>query len=430
VEELLERVRDSQSLERALASGARSIEIDGPISGLGAVVLPRGVSLRGAGNEAALRFRAGEQGIRLNGDHIISGLRIHTDADQEAVCLTDSQSDLGTIELRDLGIEGRLHLEAESAKSGNLVLSNIHIASADARGAPNRPPGFGVEVLAGAITIYNRSPDAASRWNVRATGLSAGNKVKPVRGSGVFIFGGATIPDGVDPSTAPSPTKNGGSIALAELTTGDVHSDGGIAKGTPDRITGGVFIGAGVEADLVANEGGVSTYGVNDMVLDNWGTVRLWVAEGSLTSYGDSGIGFVNFADIDALIVRGPVETHGGGARGYNLYDGSLKHAEFESITTTGEGSIGVQLSKPFGRLIVHGDIRTKGGEGPSLVRGKVITLKAHALSLKPGVQGDAIFVLGKAVAENPDISDFEFAAPASSIDLLMVDGKRVSDPS
>jgi hypothetical protein len=38
--------------------------------------------------------------------------------------------------------------------------------------------------------------------------------------------------------------------------------------------------------------------------------------------------------------------------------------------------------------------------------------------------------VLGKAVAENPDISDFEFAAPASSIDLLMVDGKRVSDPS
>ena len=95
-----------------------------------------------------------------------------------------------------------------------------------------------------------------------------------------------------------------------------------------------------MEADLVVNEGGVTTYGVNDMVLDNWGTVRLWVAQGPLTSYGDSGIGFVNFADIDALIVRGPVETHGGGARGYNLYDGSLKHAEFESITTTGEGSI------------------------------------------------------------------------------------------
>lgn len=52
------------------------------------------------------------------------------------------------------------------------------------------------------------------------------------------------------------------------------------------------------------NRGPVSIYGVNDMVLDNWGRVRLWVAEGPVTSHGDSGIGFVNFGDIAALIVR------------------------------------------------------------------------------------------------------------------------------
>ena len=131
----------------------------------------------------------------------------------------------------------------------------------------------------------------------------------------------------------------------------------------------------------------------------------------------------MNFGDISALIVRGRVETHGGGARGYNQYDGSLDHAEFESITTYGDGSMGVQLSKPFGRLVVHGDIRTKGGEGPSLVRGKVVTLKAHALSLKPGAKGDAIIVLGQIVAESTDIAAVEFVAPASSVDLILVNG-------
>ncbi len=210
------------------------------------------------------------------------------------------------------------------------------------------------------------------------------------------------------------------------LTTGEIHADGGIAKGTPDRITGGVFIGAGVDASEVVNRGPVSTYGVNDMVLDNWGRVRLWVAEGPVTSYGDSGIGFVNFGDIAALIVRGRVETHGGGARGYNLYDGSLDHAEFESITTCGDGSMGVQLSRPFGRLVVLGDIRTQGGQGPSLVRGKVVTLKAHALSLRPGAKGDTIIVLGQVVAEHADIGAFEFAAPASSVGLILANGAVV----
>lgn len=230
-----------------------------------------------------------------------------------------------------------------------------------------------MQVLAGGITIYNRSTDPASRWLLEARNLSGGSQDQPLRGSGVFIFGGATIPKDADPLTAP-----------------------------------------------------VSTYGINDMVLDNWGRVRLWVAEGPVPSHGDSGIGFVNFGDIEALIVRGRVETHGGGARGYNLYDGSLDHAEFESITTTGGGSMGVQLSKPFGRLVVHGDIRTKGGEGPSLVRGKVVSLRAHALSLQPGAMGDAIIVLGQTVAEHDDIAALDFSAPTSNVDLIMVNGAVV----
>jgi hypothetical protein len=162
------------------------------------------------------------------------------------------------------------------------------------------------------------------------------------------------------------------------------------------------------------------------MVLDNWGKVDSWTARSAVTSYGSSGIGFVNFGDIDALAIDAPIETHGLGARGFNLYDGSLKEASFRDIVTHGDGAIGVQLSKPFGKITVDGNIRTEGGAGDSLVRGKVVHLEAHALSLKPGAQGQSIRVTGQAVAGNEAISDFDFAAPASVIGRIEVGGKRI----
>lgn len=57
-----------------------------------------------------------------------------------------------------------------------------------------------------------------------------------------------------------------------------------------------------------------------------------------MTTTGPSGIGFVNFGDIGRLEVNGPIVTTGSGARGFNLYDGSLPEAIFDQITTTGTG--------------------------------------------------------------------------------------------
>jgi len=90
------------------------------------------------------------------------------------------------------------------------------------------------------------------------------------------------------------------------------------------------------------------TNGQNDMVLDNWGEVRTWTAKAPITSNAPSGIGFVNFGMIDRLDVQAPVKTFGTGARGFNVYDGSLRHASFASIATHGNGSVGVQVSKPL----------------------------------------------------------------------------------
>jgi len=95
--------------------------------------------------------------------------------------------------------------------------------------------------------------------------------------------------------------------------------------------------------------------------------------------------GIVNFGPIDRLDVRAAITTTGAGARGFNLYDGSLRHASFDSIATTGDGAVGVQVSRPMAVLEVHHDLRTSGGEGMSLVKGVQVRLKAIGLSVKPG---------------------------------------------
>lgn len=121
------------------------------------------------------------------------------------------------------------------------------------------------------------------------------------------------------------------------------------------------------------------------MVLDAWGAVDDWNVYGPITSYGPSGIGFVNFGIVKSFNAQAPIETFGLGARGYNQYDGTLDEGHFSSIMTFGDGSIGVQISKKVGHLVFDGGIVTHGGVGNSLVKGIIVELPAYALSIKTG---------------------------------------------
>ena len=122
--------------------------------------------------------------------------------------------------------------------------------------------------------------------------------------------------------------------------------------------------------DSVRNGGPVTTYGPNDMVLDNWGTVHRWTAEEKITSYGPSGIGFVNFGTIDVLDAKGTIETFGQGARGFNVYAGTVHTADFQRVVTHGDGAVGIQISRPVGDITVRRGIETFGATGDSLVKG------------------------------------------------------------
>jgi hypothetical protein len=274
----------------------------------------------------------------------LDGVTVLTTDDEVAILNDTDVPELGTLTLRDVTARGQVLLVADDqVRAGHIQIAGLHVRSADVRGRALRPHGFGVEALQGGLTIWNRQADPAVRITAEVLDVSVGTEEAPVRGSGVFV-GGHGDWDG---------KGAGGVLAVSQLRTGEIYTDGGIPAGTPDLISGGVFVISGARVEQVTTAGAVTTYGQNDMVLDNWGTVTTWTATGPVTSHGPSGIGFVNFGDIDLLDVHAPIRTLGKGARGFNLYDGSLREARFAEIETTGDGSVGIQISMPLGTLHV-----------------------------------------------------------------------------
>jgi hypothetical protein len=386
-------VGSASELADAVAGGAKVIEVRGTISGSPMITLPAGTTLRGG----TLEF--GAKGVRLTRDNTLEGVTIRT-ADHELAVLNDtSVEDLGTLTLREVTTRGQVLILAEDrVRAGHVHVEGLTVTGADVRGRTRRPHGFGVDALQGGLTVWNRQPDAGVVITAEVLDVAVGSAREPVRGSGVFLGGHGDWAGKGD----------GGVLRVSRLTTGEVHTDGGIAPGTPDLISGGVFVISGAEVDEVVNQAPVTTYGQNDMVLDNWGRVRAWTATAPVSSHGPSGIGFVNFGDIDALDVQAPIRTTGKGARGFNLYDGSLREARFASIETTGDGSIAIQISKPLGSLEVAGDVTTTGGEGLSLVKGVQMTLQAIALSIKPGGAVDRIDIGGRLATSGDDVTTLE----------------------
>src|SRR5262245_31520251 len=358
----------------------QKIAVSGHLTNAPSVQLSPGQSLLGTDKTAKITFISGVDGIQLSSDNQINGLRLEADPNKRAVFNDTTVASLGRIELRNLTTIGRVQILArDKVLGGHVVVDGLHIIAADARGENERPHGYGVYVLHGAFTLWHMHSDDSGHVTVDLVALSAGRDGAPVRGS-IFVSGAG---------------DKGDRLNVSRLETGPIYSDGGIAPGTPDQITGGVFTVYGAHVDVVKNHGPVTTYGVNDMVLDNWGVVDLWIAEEKITSRGSSGIGFVNFGTVHDLKVTALIETFGQGARGFNVYTGTVDVADFDRVVTHADGAVGIQISQPIGRLIVRRGIETFGGTGQSLVKGVVMTLPAIGLSIKPGGSAREIEIAG-----------------------------------
>ena len=382
------------------------IQLAASLSNVPSVRLLPGQTLSAADAQTAIRFASGEDGLQLSADNQVEHLSLITDPERRAIFNDTTVAHLGRLTLRRLSIPGVLKLLArDQVCGGHVEAHDIDIVSADARGYQERPKGYGVEVIPGVFTLWNQQADPAVTLTADLTGLSAGRDGAPVRGSSIFVSGAG---------------DTGGRLIARRLETGAVYSDGGIAPGTPDRISGGVFTVYGAFVGNVRNLGPITTYGANDMVLDNWGTVDCWVAEDKITSHGPSGIGFVNFGTVNVLQVNDVIETFGQGARGFNVYTGTVQTAEFERVVTHADGAVGIQISQPVGRITVRRGIETWGGTGDSLVKGVVITLSAIALSIKPGGSIRELEVAGGLRAHGKGVDALEMHG---HIETLRIDG-------
>ena len=380
---------------------ARIIAVEATLTSVASFSLPPGKSIEGRGEDVRIRFAAGEDGVVLTRDNGITNLRLETDRARAAILNDTSVSSLGTLRLRDVTTVGRVRILARDAvRGGHVDVDGLDVIDADARPETERPHRFGVSVLQGAFTLWNMQRDQEVQITGTLLRLSAGRDGAPVSGSGIFVGGAGDA---------------GGWVTVDRLETGAVYSNGGIAPGTPDQISGGVFVVHACRAKTVRNRGPVTTYGPNDMVLDNWGSVERWIANAPVTSFGPSGIGFVNFGALMDLRVDAPIETFGKGARGFNVYDGTLESGEFSRIVTHGDGAVGIQISKPIGHLLVRNGIETFGGVGESLVKGVVMSLPAAALSIKPGGYAQSIEVTGGLTTNRVGIPPIEMQGGVSS---------------
>lgn len=118
-----------------------------------------------------------------------------------------------------------------------------------------------------------------------------------------------------------------------------------------------------------------------------------------------------------------PITTTGGGARGFNVYDGTIRSASSRSITTHGDGSIGIQVSRPTGPIAIDEHVSTTGGEGTSLVEGVQMTLKAIPVSIKPGGVVPALTVGGRIECRGDDVTAFEVLEDAELGELAVGGG-------
>lgn len=404
-EELLEATSDSTVAVIAVAND---------LSELPGIRLAPGVHLRGAATlKPVLRFVPGIDGICVSSDNLVADLVLLASAERCAILNQDSVTTLGTLEIRRVDTTGRVSILARgNIRRGHVIVEGLDIISADSTGLTDKPHDYGVDVLQGAFTLWNMQNEREVVITADLLNVSAGRLCTPVLGSGIFVSGAG---------------NSGGHLAIQHLQTGPVYSDGRIEPGTANVISGGVFVVYRASVDLVENLGPVTTYGPNDMALDNWGTVDRWISREKITTFGSSGVGFVNFGTIGKLRTEAPIETRGEGARGFNVYTGTVQVGDFDRIVTHGDGAVGVQISQPVGTLIFQRGIETFGTVGDSLVKGVVTKLAATALSIKAGGSAEAITVVGGLRTHGQDVLPME---QSGSIGALSIEGGFSSAPT
>ena len=344
--------------------------------------------------------------MRLSTNNCIADLDLLVAPDRLAIWNDESVSSLGTLTLRSISTIGRVRILARGAiHAGHVEINGLDIVAADARSEQDQPHEYGVYVSQGAFTLWNMQPDPDVRITANVIGVSAGRAGSPVLGGGVFLGGAG---------------ETGGRLAVQHLQTNAAYSDGRIEPGTADQDFRRRFCGLRSERATCREQRTGYHVWSERYGSRHWGFVDRWISKDQVTTFGPSGVGFVNFGQINELVTLAPIETFGLGARGFNVYSGTVRSGDFDRIVTHADGAVGVQISQPVGRLIFRRGVETHGAICSSLVKGELQDRAATPLSIKPGGSATEIQVLGGLRAHGKDVTPL---AQHGAIESLRIEG-------
>jgi len=320
-----------------------------------AVVLPRGYEMCGdASAPALIRFVAGD-GIGLSGDNVLRDLYICAPSANRAVFLSGREVNRGTLTLANLKVNGQVGLiTGPETRTLRIEADNIDVVAANTLAFP-MVADKETKIIQGALSVCNGNDDPRSIVSAQLTKIGIGRHGLPVFGSGILVSGCG---------------ERSGVVRLDILTTGAVYSRGALSAvsmsvmsgGMPPVISGGICLCKGSVGWELIHTAEVVTYGVNDMVLANYGMVKHWTCTHSLISQGPGSAALLNAGVIGCFTALGDITTHGVASPGFYQPGGSAASLRFGPVTTFGDGASGIWVEGEVGELEVEGDVVTHRG--------------------------------------------------------------------
>src|SRR5689334_17488374 len=201
-------VSSAEELQHAVAGATpQKIIVRGRISNCPSILLQPGQELAGGDEEAAIEFVSGADGVQITAGNIVRDLSLFTSPECRAIWNLSSATAPGDLLIESVRTIGQVQILAEQITQGARIrVRNLDIVYADCTQREPRPEGFGVSVLQGAFTIWNRQ--SVVPVVAELDRISIGRREKPANGGGVFLAGFSAAA--------------AGSLVIPHLTTGDI----------------------------------------------------------------------------------------------------------------------------------------------------------------------------------------------------------------
>lgn len=364
-------------------------------------------SLTGEFDGKSIHFVKGADGFCLSKGNELKNLQIMADPDKRAIFQDWEVENMGTHHLSRLNVTGQISfvLDGKIAK-GRIEASFIHVAFASLMQLKDRPNRFGVDMVQGAFTIWNKRDEMNIEIETDITHFSCGSAAKPINGSGLVLCGFQ---------------EKMGSLKATVISCGDIYTKGEIGKGTSDLVAAGICVGYEVVLRNLSVYGRITCYGGNEMALYNWGTVEHWSVTERIETHGSNGCGIINAGNIGKLTFTHEIETFGVGARGFYMFDGVLKDVHFDRIVTHGDAASGIQFNRYIDRISISNGIEVFGNSLNVMFADTIVKASADAVNAKYGATVRILKVTGDLISHGTDVHTIYDEA---GIERLLVSGK------